>query len=369
MNRRQLITSSLAAAATGVLPLDAFATAQPMRILILGGTGFIGPHFVTTARGRGHTLTLFNRGRRNAGLFPDAERIIGDRNGQIDALAGRKWDAVIDDSGYVPRHVRLTAELLHGNVARYLYISSISAYASFAEPGLDEDDAVAKLADESVEEVTGETYGGLKALCEQVVERTYGVAATVVRPTYIVGPGDTTDRFTYWPVRVARGGRMLAPGSARDPVQIIDVRDLADFVIDCLERDTAGRYNACSPAGAFTMGDVLDTSRRVTASDAEFTWVTSDFLVERGLVDSRELPIWSPPAGDALGAALVSSARAVARGLRFRPLETTIRDTLAWHATRPASERDALRAGFSAAQEREVLAAWRESRAGRPAGA
>ncbi|HSN70894.1 MAG TPA: SDR family oxidoreductase, partial [Steroidobacteraceae bacterium] len=298
MNRRQLLQAGLAAAAASAMPGLSLASERPLKLLILGGTGFIGPHFVETALARGHELTLFNRGKRNTELFPDVERILGDRNGEIDGLKGRRWDAVIDNSGYVPRHVQLSADLLHGNVGRYLFISSISVYASLAEPGIDEDAPLAQIPDPTVEEITGETYGALKALCEQAVERRYGSAATIVRPTYIVGPRDTTDRFTYWPVRVSQGGRMLAPGTARDPVQIIDVRDLAEFVIGAVERDVAGRYNACSPPGAITMGDVLETSRAVTGSDARFVWVSSEFLRDQGLLESTEIPIWAPPDGE-----------------------------------------------------------------------
>lgn len=360
MNRREWLQSSLAASACAALPILTRAAAQPLDILILGGTGFIGPHFVETALGRGHTLTLFNRGKRNPDLFADVEQITGDRNGQIDGLKGRRWDAVIDNSGYVPRHVRLTAELLRGHVGRYLFISSISVYASFAKPGIDEDDPVGTLEDASIEAITDESYGPLKALCEQVVETTYGDAATVVRPTYIVGPGDYSDRFTYWPVRVARGGEMLAPGTTSDPVQIIDVRDLAEFVIDCVEQDVPGRYNTCSPPGAITMGDVLETSREVTGSDTAYVWVSADFLAAEKLIDSLEIPIWGPTGGEFAGASLVSPARAVARGLRFRPLPATIRDTLAWHAARPAEQREKLRAGLTAEREQALLAAWRQ---------
>ena len=360
MNRRQLIEAGLAATAMAAFsPLT--RAARPLDILILGGTGFIGPHFVETALARGHTLTLFNRGRRNTELFPEVERILGDRDDDIDGLKDRRWDAVIDNSGYVPRHVRLSAELLKGNVQRYLFISSISVYESFTRPGMNEDDPVAKLEDESVEEVTGETYGALKALCEQAVESVHGERATIVRPTYIVGPRDTTDRFTYWPVRVGRGGEMLAPGAPADPVQIIDVRDLAAFVMGCVENGIAGRYNACSPPGAITIGDVLDTSREVTGADTTFTWASSDFLAAQQLIETSEIPIWAPPDGDFGGGALVSPARAVAQGLRFRPLATTIRDTLSWHASRPSEQRDKLRAGLTPEREEELLAAWHKS--------
>ena len=360
MNRRELIQLGTAMAAAGVLAGEsAFAqtrpAAKPLTVLILGGTGFIGPHFVAALRGAGHKLTLFNRGKRNPGLFKDIETLTGDRNGQIDALRDRSWDVVIDDSGYVPRQVKLTADLLKDRVQHYIFVSSISAYADLTTPGIDEDYKLATLADPTVEKIDDTTYGGLKALCEQTVEQTYGKRCAVIRPTYIVGPGDTSDRFTYWPVRVARGGEMLAPGSASDPIQIIDARDLADFMRLCVEQRIAGRYNLCSPPGAVTMGDVLETTKRLTKSDARFVWAGTQFLMDEKLLDSGEIPIWSPLTGEFAGASLVSSARAVSRGLRFRPLETTIRETLAWQNARPAEQQQKMRAGLTAQREAELL--------------
>src|SRR5215216_6482111 len=204
-----------------------------LKVLILGGTGFLGPHFVEALQAGGHQITLFNRGRSNPGLFAKLETLIGDRDGKLDALKGRDWDVVIDDSGYVPRHVKLSADLLKDHVRHYIFVSSISVYGMFPKPGLDEDDQVATPPGAKVEEVTGATYPGLKAGCEQVVESTYGARSTIVRPHYVVGPGDSTDRFTYWVARVARGGQVLAPGSANDSLQYIDVRDLAAFVRRC----------------------------------------------------------------------------------------------------------------------------------------
>lgn len=355
MNRRTALKFASALAGLAAFG-ETLASEKPLRVLILGGTGFIGPHFVETLAARGHTLTLFNRGKRNASLFPNVETRLGDRNGKLEALEKGTWDVVIDNSGYVPRHVKLSADLLKGRVEHYIFVSSISAYRDLATPGIDEDYPTARLEDPTVEQVTGETYGGLKALCEQVVERIYGERATIIRPTYIVGPGDPTDRFTYWPVRVAKGGEMLAPGSASDPIQFIDVRDLADFMCKCVEERIVGRYNLCNMPRAVTMGALLDTAKRASKSDVRYVWADAAFLEANGLIESGELPIWSSPVGEYAGAALVDPARAVAKGLRFRDLQTTLADTLAWHGTRPAEQQQKLRAGLSPEREAELLA-------------
>ena len=355
MNRREAMKLGTTAAAGMLMGESLWAQSPPLRVLIFGGTGFIGPHFVTALRAGGHKLTLFNRGKRNPGLFPDVETLIGDRNGQIDALESREWDVVIDDSGYLPAQVKLSAELLKDHVQHYIFVSSISAYADLTAAGIDEDYKLAQLKDPTVKEVNDETYGGLKALCEQIVEQTYGTRQAVIRPTYIVGPGDHTDRFTYWPVRVARGGEMLAPGSASDPIQFIDVRDLAEFMRACVEQRIAGRYNLCNPPGAVTMGDLLESSKRLSKSNATFAWADLKFLEAQKLLESGEIPIWSPTTGEYAGATLVSSARAVAKGLRFRSLDTTVRDTLAWHDQRPAEQKQKLRAGLTEQREGELL--------------
>lgn len=352
-----------AASVTGAVPRaaaaprDADRRRAPLRILILGGTGFIGPHMVREALRRGHELTLFNRGRSNSDLFPDLELLIGDRDGRLDALEGGEWDAVIDNSGYVPRHVEDSARLLAGRASRYLFISSVSVYASFAAPN-DEESPLATMPDETVEEVTGETYGPMKALCEQRAAEAFGAdRLTVVRPTYICGPGDHTDRYTYWPVRTARGGDMLWPGTPEDPIQIIDVRDLAAFVIDCLERDVTGTYNAVSPAGAITMGGLLADCLAVTGADTRPVWVPAGFLADQDLVG--ELPIWSPPEGEGGRLAATSGERAAARGLRIRPPRETARDTLAWWRGLPAERTERLRAGPKPERETAVLDSWR----------
>src|SRR4051794_37178304 len=258
--RKFLAAASLAAAAVGSRWSMA-ETRKPLSILILGGTRFIGVEMTELALKRGHKVTFFNRGKTNADLFPDIERITGDRNGEIDGLKGRKWDAVIDNSGYFPRAVKLTAELLAPSVSQYLFVSSISVYPDFKAPR-DETSAVGKLKDESIEKVDNDTYGPLKALCEKAAAAAMPGRVTVIRPGLIVGPNDNSDRFTYWPARAARGGDLLAPGKPSDGVQVIDGRDLAAFVIGALEKKATGTFNLVSPPGMFTIGDIVNESIR-----------------------------------------------------------------------------------------------------------
>lgn len=361
--RRQIMQSGLAAglaASAGLLPNVAGASRtgdkgrSAMRILILGGTGFIGPHMVREALKRGHEVSLFNRGRTNDALFPDLETLIGDRDGGLDALRGRQWDAVIDNSGYVPRHVADSARLLSDAAAHYLFVSSISAYASFAVAN-DEDSPLATMEDESIEEVTAETYGPMKALAEKAAAREFGTERlTILRPTYVCGPGDRTDRYTYWVVRAMRGGEMLWPGQPSDPIQIIDVRDLAAFSIDCVERRIAGTYNTVTPPGSFTMGELLEDALAVTAADLAPVWASAGFLREHGAL--QQMPIWTDPDGDGGKATLVSGKRAREQGLQNRPTRETARDTVRWWSTLPAERTANLRAGLSAEREAELLA-------------
>jgi 2'-hydroxyisoflavone reductase len=359
MNRRELLLAAAAFASPAAQASD--ASGEPsgkskLGILVLGGTGFIGPHFVREALARGHTVTLFNRGKRQEQPTPGVETLLGDRDGQLAALEGRNWDVVIDNSGYVPRHVRLTTQLLRERVRHYLFISTISVYADLSAPGTTEVAPLVRLADPAVEKVDGSTYGGLKALCEGVVQGYFDGRNTIVRPTYIVGPGDHTDRFTYWPWRMSQGGEMLAPGTAADPIQFIDVRDLARFVIDCVEGPTLGTFNACSPPGFATIGGLLEASRRVSGATTQVRWVDVAVLRAEGLLDGPALPIWSPPTGETAGAALVSPARAVAAGLRFTALEDTVRATLEWHRSRPVEQRDKLKVGLTREAEAALLA-------------
>ncbi|MBI3240984.1 MAG: epimerase [Chloroflexi bacterium] len=323
-----------------------------MKLLILGGTVFLGRHTAEAALARGHEVTLFNRGQHSPELFPDVEKLRGDRNGDLSALRGRKWDAVVDTCGYVPRTVRASAELLAQAVERYVFISSISVYRELDKaPGLDEDSPVGKLEDETVEEITGETYGPLKALCEQAAEAALPGRALNIRPGLIVGPHDPSDRFTYWPVRIARGGDVLAPDGPDWHTQVIDARDLAEWTIRMVEAKMTGVFNATGPDYPLTFGKVLDECKAVSGSDARFVWVGGKFLLEAGVQPWSELPLWLGG-----GDMTVSVSKAIAAGLAFRPLADTIRDTLAWEAARPSDR--APRAGMKREREEEVLRKW-----------
>jgi len=335
----------------------------PLKILILGGTRFIGIHMTQQAVARGHTVTLFNRGKTNAGRFSDLEQLIGDRDGQLDALKRRKWDAVIDNSGYVPRVVRLSAELLAPQVKHYVFVSTISVYPDFSVPRT-ESSPVGTLSDPTVEKVDSETYGPLKVLCEEAVEASFAGRATILRPGLIVGPEDSTDRFTYWPARAARGGEILTPGSATDGIQFIDARDLAAFTLDVIEQNTYGTFNALSPPGMFTMGDLMGSCVAAVNTLVKPTppprplWVPAEFLQQQKVVPWVDMPVWSPATGDEAAFAKTSSAAAVKAGLRITSMIRTVSDTLVWHQQRPEAERTKLKAGISPDREKEVLAAW-----------
>ena len=328
-----------------------------MRILIIGGTRFLGRHLVESALAHSHDVTLFNRGKSNPGLFPQLETILGDREKDVDKLAGRIWDAVIDVAGYFPRIVRLSADVLKENVARYVFISTISVYDNFKKVGINELDPVGKIADETVEEITGETYGPLKALCEQVVQDIYGERALIVRPGLIVGPHDPTDRFTYWPVRVARGGDVLAPQKPEAAIQVIDVRDLSDFIIKLIQDAASGVYNATGPDYELSIGKLLEVSKQVSNSNADFKWASVDVLNQNKVEAWSDMPTWVPDDEEGVGFSRIDVSKAIGAGLRFRPLEETVRDTLAWAQTRPADHE--WRAGLTAEREAQVLAAQR----------
>ncbi len=326
-----------------------------MRLLILGGTAFLGRAIVEAALARGHEPTLFNRGKHNPNLFPDVEQLRGDRDGSLEALSGRQWDAVIDPSGYLPRVVRASGELLADAVQHYTFISSISVYADFSTTDIDESAPVGKLDDPTVETITGDTYGPLKALCEQTIDQIYADRSLIIRPGLIVGPHDPTDRFTYWVDRVARGGEVLAPGQPDQAVQIIDVRDLAEWIVRMVEEQRSGTYNATGPDYTLTLGEVLETGKTVSGSDARITWVAEDFLQTAGVQPWTEIPLWIPQP-DMIGFARISTAQAQAAGLTFRPLATTMRDTLDWSRTRPTNGEQ--RAGLHPAREIELLQMW-----------
>ena len=329
-----------------------------MRILIIGGTRFLGRHLVEAALARRHEVTLFNRGQSNPDLFPQLETIIGDREKDLDKLSGRIWDTAIDVAGYLPRIVRLSAEFLEPNVSRYVFISSLSVYADFRKIGIDESYPVGKIEGESVEEITGETYGPLKALCEKAVREVYGERALIVRPGLIVGPHDPTDRFTYWPVRVTRGGDVLAPQKPEAVTQIIDVRDLSDFIIKLVEENASGIYNATGPEYELTMGNLLEVSKQVSGSDADFKWASVEFLNQNKVEAWSDMPAWIPDDEEGVGFARIDSSKAIHAGLKFRPLEETVRDTLEWAKTRPVDHE--WKAGLTAEREAEVLALLKE---------
>jgi len=367
MSRRRFLfatgaTLAAACAARGTRPE---AASPPRRkVLILGGTNFIGPHIVEALLARGHTVTLFNRGKTHAELFPQLEKLRGDRDGHLEALAGRKWDTVIDPSGFVPRLVRASAELLAPNVGHYVFISSISVYPDDARvPGMNEDHPVAQLpAGEEKSENVPKYYGALKAACEKTVAEVVPGRATSVRPGLIVGPGDPTDRFTYWPVRVARGGDVLAPGSGDDPAQFIDARDLALFLVQVVEQKITGLYNATGPAQRLAIRDVLASCKRVSNSDARLVWVDAKFLDEEKVSPWSDLPVWTGSGADS-AFAQIDCRRGIAKGLRFRNLDDTVRDTLAWWRAQPESRQAKLRAGLSAERETALLEAWSKRKA------
>jgi 2'-hydroxyisoflavone reductase len=340
---------------------------KPLSILILGGSGFIGPHEVRYAVGRGHKVTVFNRGKTHHGELPDGiEQLIGDRNGQLDALKNRKWDVVIDDPAILPAWVRDTAQILKGNVERYVFISTISVYADPGK-GVDESAPLQKYegADpykETLEAMKAsgfKTYGPLKALSEQEAEKWFPGKTLIVRPGLIVGPGDQTDRFTYWVVRMQRGGEVLAPGTPDDPVQFIDARDLAEWVIRMAENRDNGIYNATGPAKPLTMGGMLDAMKSALKSNASLTWVPYDFLKQHDVHAWSDMPVW---AGDELGLARSKIDRALGKGLSFRPLSDTVHDTLTWFQSLPPDRQSKLQAGLPAEREAEVLAAWHKAK-------
>ncbi|HWO19872.1 MAG TPA: NAD-dependent epimerase/dehydratase family protein [Kofleriaceae bacterium] len=423
--RRDLLRGGLAAAALGLTPSCSRSGTAPgpqaaapppapvakKRILILGGTGFLGPKTIDAALARGHTVTIFNRGKREKYLPLEAkvEHLYGNRDPNLPAdderdaegkllhpdgspkgleqLAGKSWDVVIDNSGFFPRLVKASAELLAKNAAQYIYISSISAYAENPPQGGDERTKLATLADPTVETMGKEfeNYGGLKALCEQAAEAAFPGRATIVRPGYIVGPGDPTDRFTYWPVRVSRGGEVLAPGSPADPLQWIDVRDLGAWLVTLAERGTAGQFNAVGPPSPGRWGDVLDACVAATGGTAKLTWVPSAWLEKNEMGGEDAFPIWIAPSGKFEGFHRWSNDRAEAAGLTFRPIADTVKSLLAWYpgeverrvrVTRemletakakglppPKTPADPsqLRAGPKAEDEQALLAKWKAS--------
>jgi nucleoside-diphosphate-sugar epimerase len=366
MNRRRFIKMcTVTALASRARPTSLFAenTPKPMRILILGGTGFTGPYQVQYALGRGHKVTTFNRGKTHPGELPkEVEQLIGDRNGKLDALKGRQWDVVIDNPTTLPAWVRNAAQLLKGNVDRYIFISTISVYGE-PKQGPDENAATEKYegADpykETIEAVRAsgfKTYGPLKALSEREAEKWFPGKTLIIRPGLIVGPRDETDRFTYWPMRIDRGGEVLAPGSPDDPVQFIDARDLAEWTIRMAENRETGTYNATGPAKPLGLGGMLDGIKSALESDAKFTWVSEEFLTKEKVQPWSDMPVWTGKEG---GLSRTNIERALSKALTFCPLDVTARDTLAWFKSQSQDRQSHLKAGLTPEREAEVLAQW-----------
>jgi len=319
-----------------------------MRILVLGGTIFLGRHFVEQAVERGHDVTLFNRGRHNPELFADLERVHADRDGGLDALGDRTFDAVVDTCGYVPRVVEQSAAFLADRCAHYTFISSLSVYADNSTAGQDEDASVASIDDPTIEEITGETYGALKHLCERAVERVFPDRSLIVRPGLIVGPHDPTDRFTYWPWRLARGGPVLVAEPQDANVEFTDVRDLARWILASVEATQTGTFNVSGPSE-----EKMDFARFLEACDreAELVWVDRDWLAERDVSLWIDLPLLVDL--ESPGFTTRSARKANDAGMRYRAPEETIRDTLRWIEV---ERRDALKAGLTSAREASLLA-------------
>lgn len=325
-----------------------------MDVLILGGTGFLGRHLVEAALGEGHRVTLFNRGLSEPGMFPEAETIKGDREADLPALLGRRWDAAIDTCGYVPRVVRVSAGLLAEAVDHYTFVSSISVYSDGIATGAGEEAPVQELADPTVEEVTGETYGGLKVLCERVAGEEMPGRVMNVRPGLISGPHDPTDRFTYWPRRISAGGEVLAPDHPGRRVQFIDVRDLAAWIVGMSAEQQTGTYNATGPDYDLQMGRLLQECETVSDGGAELVWMSEEFLEDNGVEPFTELPLWLPR--EYAGLQAIDCRKAIAAGLAFRPLSETITDVLEWDHTWGKDKQPA--AGLGPERERELLLVW-----------
>jgi 2'-hydroxyisoflavone reductase len=374
-NRREfirnasLVTASLGVAGRAAAGVANARTKTGLDMLILGGTGFLGPAVVEEALRRGHSMTLFNRGKTNPQLFPDLEKIRGDREQGIGALeaavaTGRRWDVVIDTSAYIPSHVKASAGLVADFARQYVILSTVGVYADHSVPA-DESSAVAVVEDEwvaGIETIRDSlaNYGAMKARCEKAAEEAMPERVTVIRPGLIVGPMDRSDRFTYWAVRVARGGEVLAPGDGTDPVQLIDARDMAFWILDCIEIQVTGVFNAISPKGAWNMVEMLAGIKGAFSTDARFTWVDTEFLEQQEVAAWTDLPVWIPAKDEYAAFHLVSTEKAVAAGLKFRPLADTARDTVDWcnETKGPDHEFGESGAGISRQREAELLRAW-----------
>jgi 2'-hydroxyisoflavone reductase len=355
----------------------------PLNILILGGTGFTGPEQVEYAIARGHRVTLFNRGKTRPGMFKGkvAEELIGDLNSDTSALKDKKFDVVIDNPTTLPLWVRNAAQYLKGNTKHYMFISTTSVYADQSQIGINEESPTVPMPpdldpyrmdlrneQQQATAANPDHYGAFKARAEEEVKAQYPGIWTVIRPCLIVGPLDRTDRFTYWVARIDKGGEVMAPDSPDDPCQFIDSRDLAEFMIRMAEAREFGTYNAIGPDKPMTTGEMLYGIKAVTTAGAQFTWVPWEFLKAQGIRPWSQMTVWQPPVGATAGYQRRDASKAIAKGLTFRPVAVTAKDTLDWHKTRPQAEQDALlegksagRNGLAMTKEAEVLAAWKAS--------
>ena len=366
VSRREFLHWSAAAAtmaATGCRLSTEPAKATPKKILILGGTGFLGPATIEIAQARGHQVAMFNRGRTRPDLFPGVEKLHGDRDPKkgegLKALETGTWDAVIDNSGYYPRMVGASAALLAARTKQYIYISSISAYKEPNPENGTEDAPLAILSDPKVEDMGKDfgNYGGLKALCEQAAQKAMPGRTAIIRPGYIVGPDDPSGRFTYWPVRFDRGGVVAVPGAPTDPVSIIDVRDLAAWLVHLVEQGTTGVFNACGPEKRLAWGSLVAAFQKAGNLSASPMWIPADFVAKQ---EGLEFPIWAAYAGETRGFHTWRNDRAVKAGLRFRPALDTAKDTLAWYKTQEKLEKGRNKlAGPTNDQETKLIAAWK----------
>ena len=374
---RRTFLSSLAAAGA-VAPFAARAAAaapirrsEPQHILVLGGTAFLGPHFVRAALAKGHKVSLFNRGKTTPGMFADLEQLRGDREkGDLESLKGRKFDAVVDTSGYVPAHVEATAKLLGATCKHYQFISTISVYGAFGDrpDSIDETTAPSVVEDGKVEKVNlikeaMPFYGPLKARCEAAAEAAMPGRVATIRPGLIVGPGDTSDRFTWWPVRMDKGGEVLCPGDQDGHVQVIDVRDLAYWMLHCIEQNVVGVYNATGFHGRVSMAEMLGACKAATSTPVTLTWASEEFLQENKVQPYMQMPCWIPREGRSV----IQTGKAQQQGLKFRPLADTIRDTLQWAKTE-RGDKPFARTGLKPEREAELLAKWHEAEKAAAAG-
>jgi 2'-hydroxyisoflavone reductase len=329
-----------------------------MKLLILGGTIFLGRHIVQEALKRGYEVTLFNRGKNNPNLFPECETIIGERDSDLSALKHRNWDAVIDTCGYVPRIVEKSAKTLADNVEHYTFISTVSVYQDFKKIGITEEYPVAKLADETTEKVDNETYGGLKALCEQKAIEYFPNRNLIIRPGLIVGPFDPTDRFTYWVMRFHKGGSVLVPSQPDFPVQFIDGRDLAEFALNNVEKKTNGIFNAVGPETTTTFREMISEIQTICKKKCKFIKADEKFLLDNKVTPFLNLPLWLPQTEEFIGLEQINGEKAIQAGMKFRSMREIIEDILAWRTTKP----EPMKVGLSPEREEELIRKWKDER-------